>query len=351
MNDVLGDFRARVTGTHDWIELTQQLLLLHRGGILVDADEAEVDATLSARASFGAPSIHIRMLNDRERTQRYLQAISAVVRPDDVVIDLGTGSGVLAVASAKAGARQVYAIEATAIAHVARRVLADNGVSDRITLIEGHSTQVQLPERADVLVSEIIGNEPLSEKILESTADAVRRFLKPGARLIPRRLRVQAFPAELPAAYRDGMRVSAEALEAWRRDYDVDFTALAELARRTPSQLQLMPAQLADWVALAGSECIADHDLTQSAHEQKTVSATFECTRNGLLEALVVWFEADLAPGQLLSTDPSAPRGDNHWAHPVHVLAEPLEVRAGDRVHVTIDGSSPPQLQARLVGD
>ncbi len=351
MNEVIAEFRSRLTGTHDWIELTQQVLLLHRGGMLVDAEAAQANATLSNRASFGAPSVHIRMLNDRERTLRYLQAIEAVVKRDDVVVDLGTGSGILAVAAAKAGARRVYAIEATTIANAARRVFVDNQVADRITLLEGHSTQVQLPEPADVLVSEIIGNEPLSERILESTADAVKRFLKPGARLIPHALRVQAYPAELPEAFRDGIRVSAAALDNWQRDYGVDFSALADLSRCTPSHMQRSPSQLADWTALAESRCIADYDLTRSVHEQKTASATFECTRSGVLEAVVVWFEAALAPGQVLTTDPSRPRSDNHWSHPVHVLGEPLKVKAGDRVLVSIDGSSPPQVLARVVDD
>lgn len=349
MNGVLAEFRGRLTGTQDWIELTQQLLLLHRGGILVDAEAAEADATLSDRASFGAPSIHIRMLNDRERTRRYLDAIASVVQPGDVVVDLGTGSGILAVAAARAGARRVYAIEATTIAHAARRVFAENNVADRISLVEGHSTQVQLPERADVLVSEIIGNEPLSEKILESTADAVRRFLKPDARLIPRALRVQAYPVEMPENYRDGFRVSAAALENWRRDYGVDFSALAELSRRTPGHLQLKPSQIADWPALAKSACIADYDLTRSVHEQRTATATFECVRGGLMDAVALWFEADLAPGQTLSTDPATPRADNHWSHPVHILGDALDVRDGDRVLLNIDAGSPPQVRAQVV--
>lgn len=349
MNEVLADFRGRLTGTQDWIELTQQLMLLHRGGILVDAEAAEADAILSGRASFGAPAVHIRMLNDRERTRRYLDAIASVVQPGDVVVDLGTGSGILAVAAARAGARRVYAIEATTIAHAARRVFAENNVADQITLVEGHSTQVQLPERADVLVSEIIGNEPLSEKILESTTDAVKRFLKPDARLIPRSLRVLAYLVEFPDSYRDGFRVSAAALENWRRDYGVDFSALAELSRRTPGHMQLKPMQLADWPALATSACIADYDLTRSVHEQKTATATFECVRSGRGDAVVLWFEADLAPGQTLSTDPATPRADNHWSHPVHMLGDALDVRAGDRVLVSIDASSPPQVHARFV--
>ena len=88
-------------------------------------------------------------------------------------------------AAAPAGAKRVYAIEVRPIAEVAARFFQGSGLGDRITLIRGNSTEISLPERADVLVSEIIGNDPLAEQVLDTaTCDAVARLLKPGARLI-----------------------------------------------------------------------------------------------------------------------------------------------------------------------
>ena len=110
------------------------------------------------------------------------------------MLDIGTGSGILAVAAARAGARHVYAVEATDIAAVAERVFAANGVQDRVTLIAGWSRQIELPEPADLLMSEIIGSEPFEEEILETTLDARRRLLKPGARLIPNTFTLLARP-------------------------------------------------------------------------------------------------------------------------------------------------------------
>ena len=77
------------------------------------------------------------MLDDDRRTEAYLAALTKAVRPEDVVLDIGTGTGVLAVAAARAGARHVYAVEATDIADVAERVFTANGVGDRVTLIRG----------------------------------------------------------------------------------------------------------------------------------------------------------------------------------------------------------------------
>lgn len=288
-------------------------MLLQRQEILQgEATAGLVGAGVNPVTGFGAPAIHIQMLDDRERTGRFLRAIRETVRPGDVVVDLGTGSGVLAIAAAQAGARKVYALEATTIGETARRAFADNGVADRVHLIEGHSTQVQLPERADVLVSEIIGNEPLAERILETTSDAVRRFLKPDAKLIPRQLRVHAFAVEMPAKDRDRLRVSDAALESWRQEFGLDFSALAELSRQTPANIQVKPAQLTQWSALAESRCVADFDLTRASHPREPATAIVECRRAGRLEALAVWFEADLGSGQWLTTDPASFRPDNH---------------------------------------
>ena len=150
------------------------------------------DAGGKPTSGWADPVEHARMLHDDRRTRDYLAALAEAVRPGDVVLDIGTGSGVLAIAAARAGARRVYAVEASDIADVAERVFAANGVEDTVTLVRGWSRTIELPERADLLVAEIIGNEPLEEEILETTLDARRRLLKPDARLIPHALTLLA---------------------------------------------------------------------------------------------------------------------------------------------------------------
>ena len=194
-SEALENLRTRISGVQDWIDLTSTIVRLHQAGVLLDETEKRPSF---GQAGFEAHAVHVRMLNDRQRTSRYLAAIREVVRPDDVVVDIGTGSGILAAAAAAAGARHVYAIEATSVGSIAQAVFHDNGLADRITLMQGWSTQLTLPERADVLVSEIIGSEPLSERVLEVTADAVKRLLKPEARMVPARIRVLGLPVAVP---------------------------------------------------------------------------------------------------------------------------------------------------------
>ena len=340
--DALDALKAQLSGLNDWIDLTSQVHSLVRAGMLIDETAWERSAN-SARDTweFGAAPVHIGMLNDRERVQRYLSAITSTVRPDDVVVDMGTGTGVFAVAAVKAGASRVYAIEASGIAKVARRVFEANGVADKITLIEGHSTQIELPERSDVLIAEIIGNEPLAERILECTADAVGRFLKPDARLIPHRLAVFVVPIELPSIFRNRYLASPETIARWQHEIGVDFSALADLAQSAPATFQESQMMVSHWIALAEPEVISDFDLAQPLSEAQPANTRFTATRDGRIDAFVLWFRADLAEGTTLSTDPRTPRIDNCWGHPVYLLATPATVRCGDRVQMRMQGSNP----------
>ena len=182
-------------GSTDFVPTMSVINMLIEEGALVPPDVGRV-----ATRGWADPVEHARMLHDDRRTSDYIAALREAMRPEDIVLDIGTGSGVLAIAAARAGARHVYAVEASDIADVAERVFAANGVEDRVTLIRGWSRDIELPERADLLVAEVIGNEPFEEEILETTLDARRRLLKPGARLIPHTLELVARPLRIPDA-------------------------------------------------------------------------------------------------------------------------------------------------------
>ncbi len=101
----------------------------------------------------------------------------------------------LAIAAARAGVSKVYAIEVGTMADVAEAFIAETEVASKIVLIWGWSTQINLQEKTDVTVGEIIGNDPFGENILQKFNDARRRLLKPGARLIPSGITLFGMPA------------------------------------------------------------------------------------------------------------------------------------------------------------
>ena len=126
------------------------------------------------------------MICDRVRTEAFRRAIDSVVRPGDIVLDVGAGSGILSVFAARAGAARVYAVEQTSVAVLAQELAAANGVAEIVQVIQGDVMDIELPERVDVIVSEWLGGFGIDEGMLVPVIAARDRWLKPGGVMIPR---------------------------------------------------------------------------------------------------------------------------------------------------------------------
>ncbi len=323
-------------GSRGLIDGFSQLTQLCEAGILVPADGSPAPNIDPNAHAFG-PTAQIRMLEDRVRTARFLQAIRRTVREGDVVVDIGTGTGVLAVAAAKAGARRVYAIEGRPIAEAAQHFFDGSGFGDRITLLRGFSADLSLPEKADVLVSEIIGNEPLGERILETTRDAVARLLRPGARLIPSGLRILATPVEVPDKVRQGAFFTPEVLARWERWYGLPFPALLHDGAEASSncrRLFLNPWKARPWPTLSAPAELHAFDLARLPDQDPATECPIACTRAGTLGGFLVHFEATLGEGVQITTEASRIVRRNHWRSPLWLLHRPRTVVPGEQLRV-----------------
>src|SRR5262249_1987264 len=128
-----------------------------------------------------------KMIMDRIRTNAYKQALARAIKPGDVVVDLGAGTGVFTLNACRLGAKLVHAIEPNPVIQVAREIVEANGFSDRVVFHQAMSFDVELPQPADVIVNDLHGVLPLKERAIPTIADARRRLLKPGGVLIPQR--------------------------------------------------------------------------------------------------------------------------------------------------------------------
>jgi len=136
------------------------------------------------------PLWHVPMMNDTIRNEAYYDALRTVITTKSNVLEIGTGSGLLSMMAARLGANSVTTCEAEPIiATMAKDIIADNGLSHRITVIAKKSTDVVIGEdflqQADILVSEILSSGLLGEFVLSSIEDAKRRLLKPDCKIIP----------------------------------------------------------------------------------------------------------------------------------------------------------------------
>jgi precorrin-6B methylase 2 len=323
LGDAIARLEAERDGSTDFAPTMSVINMLIEESALITPDAG--GAPVSGWAD---PVEHARMLDDDRRTGDYLAALTAGVRPGDVVLDIGTGSGVLAVAAARAGARRVYAVEATDIALVADRVFEANGVQDRVTLLPGWSRQIELPEKADVLVAEVIGNEPLEEEILETTLDARRRLLKPGGRLIPHALTLMARPVLLPEGEFRQRAFGRAAVERWRTLYDIDFEPFLDAASRGLVHTVTEGEVVATWPPMGPPVVLAAIDL--NTFEAPTVRASTDLVVDppGLVNAIAVTFCADLHAGISHTVDPWRWPASS-WAISVWVLPGPGHVGPG----------------------
>ena len=320
LGEAIGRLEAQLGGSTDFAPTMSVVNMLIEENTLIAAA-----AGRAPTSGWADPIEHARMLHDDRRTRDFIRAVTATVRPGDVVLDIGTGSGVLAVAAARAGARRVYAVEASDIAAVAARVFEANEVQEQVTLVPGWSRQIELPERADLLVAEVIGNEPLEEEILETTLDARHRLLKPGARLVPHALELLARPLLLAEAEIRQRVFGRTAVERWRGLYGMDFRPLLEVAAKDPVYTVTEGEVVATWPPAGPPAVLASVDLT--TFEDASVRAVTDLAVDppGPVNAVAVTFRARLHDGIVHTLDPWK-WPSSSWATSVWVLPEPVDV-------------------------
>ena len=318
----------RAGGAQDWIDLTAAVARLHDEGVLrVDGDLDESDHVV--RQTFDSPGPHIAMLEDRVRTSAFLAALDEVIGEEDIVVDIGTGTGVLAVGAARAGARHVYAVEATPLAEHAREVVRANGLADRVTIVEGWSTRVRLPERADVAVAEILGSDALEERVLPVLLDARKRLLAPDARLIPSVIRIFAQPVSIPDERVNSIVFTPRNTAQWSSWYGLEFGPLADYSARLRQRFTATIDDARGWPVFSDPVLLAELDLTEIEMLRVDVVAKAPATSSGEANGAIAFFEAQLGPGVVLSTNPAIEPGVTSWGVPTWLLPEPVTLRRG----------------------
>ena len=257
---------------------------------------------------------HRRLLADDVRTEAFRKAIEATVGPDDVVVDIGAGTGILSLFAARAGARKVYAVESTAIAHLAQRIVRDNGFTSKIEVIRADARDVELPELATVLVSECLGNFLMSDGMISALASC-RRLLAPGARILPSSVDLLMSPGSV------GSLIGQ--IDAWVDPiYGFRFDACGGSAEN-----DIYHAHVPSACVRTPARPIARWELTRALPPGPwSVEWTFE--RAQLIDGVVGWFTADLAPGHVLITGPGV---TTHWGQTLFPIPA-TDVEPGDKM-------------------
>jgi hypothetical protein len=269
--------------------------------------------------------VHRELLLDSVRTNAYREAIRHFVKPDSMVLDIGTGSGILSFFACEAGARRVFAVETHHTADLATFLAKHLGYSDRMKVIHERSTKIDLPEPANLLVTETLGPFGFDEHILSTVIDARTRLIQPGATIIPQRIDLYVVPVEAPSVFE-------QHVGWWKREpYGFDLSPLAVFASNV-----VYVANVDTSSFLAPPKTTISTDLATVQTSDVAGHADFETTRSGLLCGFSGWFRATLAPGIELSNEVPDATGWNHVFLP---LESPLAVEAGTPIDVDLETS------------
>ena len=262
---------------------------------------------------------HLSMLIDNVRTDAYRQAIGKVVRHGDVVVDIGCGSGILSFLACRAGAKHVYAIESEAVIEIAKLVAAQNEMQHKITFLKDVSFHVELPEKADVIVTETMGTFGFEEGILGSLTDARDRFLRKGGSLIPQRLELYLVPVEMPQFYQ-------HVIDFWITGcHGLDFSPVRSLTVNN-----FHPLKLHEGTFLAEPTRVEHIAFSESKKTEIETELSVYARRKGRLHGLAGWFNAELAPGISVSNGPTEKA--SHWGLAFFPIDQPVLVDRGNRV-------------------
>jgi protein arginine N-methyltransferase 1 len=256
------------------------------------------------------------MFADRIRMDAYVAAIQKFVKPGDTVVDLGCGPGIFALLACKAGARRVYAIDVNAVIDFGRHLASVNGFSDRIHFLRGDSRQIHLPERADVIISDVRGALPLFTHGVDTIHDARQRFLTEGGQLIPE-------SDTLVCAVIENSTVYQEIAGAWCSVPELNLSSGLPLVLNAVYSRRLKPEQV---VSNAVAWCTLDYIAEPKSLEHGTFQSTVlrDCVAHGL----GLWFETQLSARIGYSTEPGS--GRTVYGHVFLPWLEPVRLREGE---------------------
>jgi predicted RNA methylase len=288
-------------------------------------DDEDIDFMLRLQFSSIAPAWHIPMVNDEERNQAYDRALRRAVKPGDLVLEIGTGSGLVAMMAARAGAEKVVTCEVLPLmADLAREVIHKNGLSERITVLTKKSTQLQvgtdLPEPADVFVSELINIGMLSPNMVPVLQHARETLLKPDARIIPAAAIVYGALIEAPQLAR---------INPVRQMSGFDLSPLDKL--RSPGYAQIdMAADLVRQISQPFKALEFDFRTNMPERDARILQVT--ATSAGIAHGIAFWFDL-LMDEEVVYSSASTTR-TNHWKQAAEFFPQPMAARPGDRFMV-----------------
>ncbi|XP_050990956.1 protein arginine N-methyltransferase 8-B isoform X2 [Labeo rohita] len=264
------------------------------------------DYYFDSYAHFG---IHEEMLKDEVRTLTYRNSMyhNKHIFKDKIVLDVGSGTGILSMFAAKAGAKHVYGIECSSISEYSEKIIKANHLDSVITIFKGKVEETELPvDQVDIIISEWMGYCLFYESMLNTVIYARDKWLKPGGLMFPDRAALYVVAIE-DRQYKDFK------IHWWENVYGFDMTCIRNVAMKEPL------VDIVDSKQVVSNACL------------------IKIQRNDYVHALVTYFNIEFTKCHKktgFSTAPDAPY--THWKQTVFYLEEYLTVKRGEEIVGTV---------------
>ncbi|KAK3393723.1 S-adenosyl-L-methionine-dependent methyltransferase [Podospora didyma] len=280
--------------------------------------------------SYNHHGIHEEMLKDEVRTRSYMNAIvqNKHLFKDKIVLDVGCGTGILSMFAVKAGAKHVIGVDMSTIIFKAREIAEVNGLSDKITFIQGKMEEIEMPfPKVDIIISEWMGYFLLYESMLDTVLYARDKYLNKDGLIFPDKATI------FVAGIEDG-DYKEEKIGFWDNVYGFDYSPLKETALSEP---------LVDTVDLKAVVTDPTPVLTLDLYKCTTADLAFSCPfdltarRDDFIHALVAWFDIEFTACHKpirFSTGPHTKY--THWKQTVFYLKDMLTVQQGEKVECSL---------------
>ncbi|GJQ67093.1 CARM1 [Trypoxylus dichotomus] len=279
---------------------------------------------------YGYLSQQQNMLQDFIRTYTYQRAILCNISDfkDKVVLDVGAGSGILSFFAAQAGAKRIYAVEASTMAHYAQKLVQSNNLQDNITVIPGKIEEIELPEKVDVIISEPMGYMLYNERMLETYLHA-KKWLIPNGKMFPSRGDLHIAPFTDDALFMEQFSKA----NFWFQTcfHGVNLSAIQNCAVKEYFRQPIVDTfDIRICLSKSVRHVVDFLEANETDLHTIDIPLEFHLLESGTCHGLAFWFDVAFQGSQQtiwLSTGPTEPL--THWYQVRCLLEQPLIVKQG----------------------
>ena len=244
---------------------------------------------------------HDRMLADRVRLEPYHQALTKYVKQNDMVIDLGTGTGILSFIAASNAPKRIYALDHSSIMDVAKLIAQQNKIQN-IEFVKVNSRDFTLDEKVDVIIHEQIGDFLFEENMIKNVTDLRDRLLKPGGKILPSKCDLYFVPVMIKDEFQTPF--------IWeQRDiFGIDFSCVKEKCRNMVQDSYYYRGinhyQIEKLLSEGASGFACDLEKIEPNEAPKRISLRHTIDIDGRLDGYAVYFTVNFDDDISFSTHP-----------------------------------------------